>query len=293
MNNRVRRFLRGARPAQKGTLSVATGRFSTIAVSLPIIAYIAFILLPLLWSVLTAFKPASDYLTNPPTFVPSDWTLIHFRTLGRLGAWKAISNSIIVSAGTTAISVTIGFLAGYGLSRFRAGGRVFAYALILQRLLPPVVFLVPSFVLFSLVGLVDTRLGLVIAYAAGSTTFATWIIASFLTLVPRDYEEAAVIDGANKRQLLWHVVLPLGRPAVIAAAGFAFVVGWTEFLFASILTRNNRTLPALFPSFVGAEASLLGELGALAMVAAVPAIILGVLFYRYAVLGLTMGGVKG
>lgn len=268
-------------------------RLSEALVGLPIIAYVLFLLLPLLWSLMTAFKPSSDYLTNPPTFIPTDWTLVHFQTLGRLRAWDAVLNSLIVSIGTTVLAVVFGFLAGYGFSRFRAGGRVFAYALILQRLLPPVVFLVPSFIIFSFFGLVDTHLALVIAYAAGSTTFATWIIASFLTLVPRDYEEAALIDGASKRQLLWHVVLPLARPAVIAAGGFTFVVGWTEFLFALILTRNNRTLPAIFPSFVGAEASLLGELGALAIIAAVPAIVLGALFYRYAVMGLAMGGVKG
>lgn len=262
--------------------------------TLVLIAYAIFVLAPFIWTASIAFKPPEDYTSVPPILIPSEWTLIHFKPLGNLNAWFGLRNSLIVSVASSAISVSLGTLAGYSIARYQTGGRNFSFWLISQRLMPPIAILIPMFLLLRIVGLVDSLIGLTLIYSVFTITFSAWIVRSFFLMVPKDYEDAAAIDGASRMQTLWHVMLPLGRPSIIAAGAFAFVVSFTEFLFASILTRTNATtLPVVISSFLGVQATFIGELAAMVLISAIPAVIIGIFFYRRAVTGLSMGGVKG
>ena len=262
--------------------------------TLVLITYAVFVLAPFIWTVSIAFKPPEDYVSVPPRLIPSEWTLVHFEVLGQLGAWTGLRNSLIVSIASSSISVALGTLAGYSIARYQTGGRNFSFWLISQRLMPPLAILVPLFLLLRIVGLVDSLIGLTLIYSVFTVTFSAWIVRSFFLMVPKDYEDAAAIDGASRLQTLWHVMLPLGRPSIIAAGAFAFVVSFTEFLFASVLTRTDATtLPVVISRFLGVQARFIGELAAMVMISAIPAVVVGVFFYRHAVAGLSMGGVKG
>jgi len=262
--------------------------------SLALVAYAIFVLAPFIWTASIAFKPPEDYTAVPPRLIASEWTLSHFKPLGRLDAWSGLRNSLIVSVASAAISVGFGTPAGYAIARYQTGGRNFSFWLISQRLMPPLAILIPMFLLLRIVGLVDSLIGLTLIYSGFTVTFSAWIVRSFFVTVPRDYEDAASIDGASRMQTLWHVMLPLARPSIIAAGAFAFVVAFTEFLFASILTRTNATtLPVVISRFLGVQATFIGELAAMVLISAIPAVVIGVFFYRHAVTGLSMGGVKG
>ena len=259
-----------------------------------LIAYALFVLIPFLWTATIAFKPPEDFVSIPPRILPSEWTFVHFKALDNLTAWTGLRNSLVVSVASSAISVAIGSIAGYAIARYETGGRNFSFWLISQRLMPPLAILVPTFLLLNLVGLVDSLIGLTLIYAVFTVTFTAWMVRSFFIMIPDDYEQAARIDGASRIQVLWHIMLPLGMPAILAAGAFAFVVSFTEFLFASILTRTESiTLPVVISRMLGVQATFIGPLAAMVLISAIPAVMIGLLFYRHAITGLSMGGVKG
>jgi len=262
--------------------------------SLVLIAYGLFVLIPFLWTATIAFKPPEDFVSIPPQILPSEWTFVHFKVLDNLNAWAGLRNSLIVSMASATISVAFGSIAGYAIARYETGGHNFSFWLISQRLMPPLAILVPTFLLLNIVGLVDSLIGLTLIYAVFTVTFTAWMVRSFFIMIPDDFDQAARIDGASRVQILWHVMLPLGMPAILAAGAFAFVVSFTEFLFASILTRTESvTLPVVISRMLGAQASFIGPLAAMVLISAIPAVLIGLLFYRHAVTGLSMGGVKG
>ncbi len=276
--------------------SVGRRRFNSISVlgSVALIAYALFVLIPFFWTATIAFKPPEDFVTTPPRVLPSEWTFVHFRTLDNLDAWKGLRNSLVVSVSAAVISVVTGSVAGYAIARHGTGGRNFAFWLVSQRLMPPLAILVPTFLLLSNVGLVDSLIGLILIYSVFTIPFTTWMVRSYYLGVPDDYAEAAKIDGANRLQVLWHVMLPLGLPSILGAGVFAFVISFTEFLFASILTRTESiTLPVVISRMLGVQATFIGPLAAMVLISAIPAVLIGALFYRHAVTGLAMGGVKG
>lgn len=262
--------------------------------SLVLIGYGLFVLIPFLWTATIAFKPPEDFVSIPPRILPSEWTFVHFKALDDLNAWQGLRNSLIVSIASATISVAIGSIAGYAIARYETGGRNFSFWLISQRLMPPLAILVPTFLLLNFVGLVDSLIGLTLIYSVFTVTFTAWMVRSYFIMIPDDYEQAARIDGASRVQVLWHVMLPLGLPAILAAGAFAFVVAFTEFLFASILTRTDSvTLPVVISRMLGVQATFIGPLAAMVLISAIPAVLIGLLFYRHAVTGLSMGGVKG
>jgi multiple sugar transport system permease protein len=262
--------------------------------TLGILLYTAFVSIPFLWMATISVKPSSDYIADPPIILPSEWTWNHFLVLGDLGTWVALRNSVIVASACAALSVIVGGVAGYAIARYRTGGQNLSLFVLSQRLLPPIAVLLPIFIMLRAVRLIDSHAGLILLYTVFTLPFTIWIVRSYFLGIPADFEDAARIEGATQRQVLLHVGLPLARPAFIAAGGFAFAVAWTEFLFAVTLTRTNAvTLPVVIGGFRGVQTNLLGELAAMALIGAVPVLIVGVLFHRYAVSGLTMGGVEG
>jgi multiple sugar transport system permease protein len=254
----------------------------------------AFILFPLYWVAVTSIKPASDYATRPPVWFPADPTAAHWRVLGGLRGWEGFKNSIIVAAVTTVASVGIGAIGAYSIARFRTGGKHLPFWILSQRMMPPVAAVIPIFLLYQKVDLLDTYFGLILLYTVFALPFSVWMMFTYFRQIPPDIEESALVDGCSRFQALWKVAIPLSAPGLVSAAVFSFIFAWTDFLFALILTSTKTvTLPVVVSGFVGVQASLLGELGALAVLSMIPAFTLGLIVQRHLVRGLTFGAVRG
>jgi multiple sugar transport system permease protein len=257
--------------------------------------FAVFVILPLYWVVITSIKPSDDYLATPPVFFPTHPTLLHYTAA--LFAYRGLTgllNSVIVASATTVLSVLLGTCMGYSFVRFNTGGGHLAFWVLSQRFLPPVAIVLPIFLLYRNFGLYDTRAGLVLVYTVFTLPLSAWLMYTYFRHVPRELEEAALVDGASRWQAFWRVAVPLAAPGIAAAAVFAFIAVWTEFFFALILTsRYAFTLPTVFRSFTGFQGAQYGESSALAVTSLVPSIVLGMLVQRHLVRGLTMGSVQG
>ena len=268
-----------------------------------ILSYTVFLLLPLYWVAATSVKTPQEYLTDPPVWLPRHPTLSHFKNaLGQLRGWEGLQNSVVVSVAATILSVTIGSAAAYSMARYRTGGKHLAFWFLSQRLMPPIAVLIPIFLIYSRYSetrlgftLIDTRVGLVLVYTVFTLPFTVWMMYGSFRQLPKEMEEAALVDGCTKLQALRWIALPLVAPGLVAAAAFAFILSWTEFLFALVLTRDDVvTLPVVVGSLAAStQGSGYGEIGALGVVSMVPAFVLGILLQRHVVRGLTLGAVSG
>jgi len=253
-----------------------------------------FFLFPLYWIFSTAFKTPSEHLAHPPVWFPATPTLVHFEKVYQLGGFRAMLNSFIIAAVNTLIALIIGGLAGYSLARYRTGGWNLAFWFLSQRMLPPVAVLFPLFVLFRTIGWVDTYQALMITYLVFNVPFVTWMMRGYFREVPLEVEEAALIDGASRFSVIWHVAVPLARPGLIATAVFCYIFSWTEFLFALMLSRTRvTTITIQISNFYGGEGIQYGPLGATSILATIPIIILTLAVQRHFVRGLSMGALKG
>jgi multiple sugar transport system permease protein len=254
----------------------------------------AFVLFPLYWGAVMSIKPAGDYLQYPPVWFPDEPTTKHWDVLDQVRGWQGFRNSLVVAISTTVASVVLGAACAYSMARFRTGGKHLAFWVLSQRIMPPVAAIIPIFLLFRHVDLLDTYQGLILLYTVFTLPFSVWMTMTYFRQLPPDIEESALVDGCTRWQALWKVAVPLAAPGLVSAAVFAFIFSWTDFLFALLLTSDSAvTLPVVVSGFVGVQASLLGELGALAVLSMIPAFTLGLLVQRHLVRGLTFGAVRG
>ena len=254
----------------------------------------AFVLFPLYWAAVTSIKPPEDYIASPPVWFPGEPTTAHWTILDKLRGWQGLRNSAIIAVATTFASVVIGTLAAYSIARFRTGGKHLSFWILSQRMMPPIAVVLPIFLLYRKVDLLDTHIGLILLYTVFSLPFSVWMMFTYFRQLPEDLEEAALVDGCTRVQALRKIALPLAAPGLVAAAVFAFIFSWSDFLFALILTSTKAiTLPVVVSGFIGVQASFLGELGATAVLSMIPALTLGLLVQRHLVRGLTFGAVQG
>jgi multiple sugar transport system permease protein len=260
-----------------------------------IFLFLLFVLAPLYWVVTTSIKQVDDYQTIPPVFFPSNPTISHYTAaLFTYRGLQALINSAIVSAVATVLSALLGTMMGYSFARFNTGGQHLSFWVLSQRFLPPVAVVLPVFLLYRSYGLNDTRIGLILMYTAMTLPLSAWMMYAYFRNLPSALEEAALVDGCTRWGAFWKIALRLAAPGIVAAAVFSFIFCWTEFFFALILTsRNSYTLPTIFRSFLGFQASQFGESSALAVISLVPSIVLGMLVQRHLVRGLTLGAVHG
>jgi multiple sugar transport system permease protein len=259
-----------------------------------VLAFLFFFVFPIFWIVSTSFKVPSEYTHSPPIYLPSQPHLNHYiRGLTVVGGVKALRDSIIISGCATLLTVLIGATVAYSMARFRTGGARLSRWFLAQRMMPPVVMILPIFLLFRTVRLLDTHVGLILLYTVFNLSLCVWMLRSYFLDIPAEIEESALVDGASRIQVLRHITLPLVAGGLSATTVFVFIFSWTEFLFALVLTRNRvLTLPVLVSRFFGVETVEWGVASALAVIATVPAVILGLLVRRHFVRGITMGAVK-
>ncbi|MDQ2999324.1 MAG: carbohydrate ABC transporter permease, partial [Chloroflexota bacterium] len=252
-----------------------------------------FIMTPIAWMALTAFKQRADVFTLKVFFTP---TLQNFVTIFQppLSFGPLLLNSIIIAMATVLISTPLALMAAYAFSRYRFVGNTSLMIWVLAtQFIPQVVITIPFFNLFRTVGLVDTRTGLVILNLAVALPYAIWMIKGFVDGMPIELEEAALVDGCSEVGMLRRIVVPLVMPGVLVAAVFSFITAWNEFIFALIMTRTEsaRTLQVGLMSTVGAEGIRWDWMSATGMIVMVPIFILSLLIRKHFVQGLTMGAV--
>jgi len=252
-------------------------------------------LIPFLLVFVTSIKPPRDAIAMPPRwiFIP---TLVNYAALlGNTGFMKTIANSLIIATTATVFSTVIGILAGYAFTRFRfRGSGVISYFILFLRLVPPVAFIIPYFIIWKTLGLSDTYLSMILMYMSICLPLLVWMMRSFFMEVPVEIEEAALVDGCSRWRTLRMILIPAVLPGILASSTLAFISLWNEFMLALINTgRRTRTLPIEIYNSIGYYSLDWGKLSSTAVVAIIPAILFIALAQKYIVRGLTMGAVKG
>ena len=267
---------------------------------LVLLVALLFFLFPIFWVVTTSLKMPGEYMHRPPILVPDAPTFNNYRNVMTAKGQSALRNSAIIATSATVLSLLVGTLAAYSLARFNTGGRNFAFWLLSQRMMPPVVLVVPYFLLLRDVGKwnqsfgLDTRIALIALYTVFNLPFVIWLMRSYFDGVPRELEESAMVDGNTRMGVFWRITLPLSIPGLIATGTFAFIFAWTEFIFAVVLTRTDAvTLPVAIAGYSGSQGSNRGQASALAVVATAPVFALSLLVQKHFARGLTLGAVRG
>lgn len=261
--------------------------------TLLIIAVLLLMMVPILWMAAAAFKRSVDVFQLKLFFEP---TLQNFYDILQTPylIHEKFFNSTVIAATTVLFAIPLATMAAYGFSRFRLRGERIMFVVILAtQFVPAVVIVLPFFILFRDLGLLDTRLGLILINLSLVMPFGIWMIKGFIDGIPFEIEEAAMIDGASKTQAILKVVLPLAAPGIITAGIFCFIIAWNEFLFALILTTNKAvTLPVGLALFRAEEGELWHYISAAGIVIMVPMWVLALLIQKHFVKGMTMGAVK-
>lgn len=262
-----------------------------------LIAMAAVVGVPLLWMVASSLKGPAELFIRPPGILPQQPTLQSYVSLfEEANALTLVKNSLIVAIGTTILSTGLSTLAAYSVTRFRFPGRqMIVLASLGAYVFPAVVLFVPLYLMFNNLGLTNSHLGLILVHTAVDLPFSLWILRSFFLSIPLEIDEAAVIDGASFPQVFWLVVLPLAKPGLYTTALLAFVLSWSEFLFASVFMTddNMKTIPVGMADFIAGFDVQWGQIMALAVVATLPVVILFLLIQKTFVKGLTAGAIKG
>jgi multiple sugar transport system permease protein len=262
--------------------------------TLLVLGYAALILFPVLWIATMMVKPEAVMFERPTVwwFQP---TLEHFDFVLAAGFQWYLLTSFVVALASTILVVIIGTPAAYAFARFEIWRRDDLFLFILAtRMAPPVCLVIPFYLIYSRLGLIDTYAGLIMAYLTFNLSFYVWVLRSFCRDLPVELEEAAMVEGYPRWQVLWRIVLPLLRPGIVATAVLCFIFAWNEFLFAFMLGgKTVKTLPVAIPTLITTQGVKWGEMAIVGIVALVPILIVVFLLQRHIVRGLTLGAVKG
>jgi multiple sugar transport system permease protein len=250
---------------------------------------------PLVWLFLTSVKTERQIFASPPLFFfqPTFSAYKYIASSGIIGSYFV--NSIIVSVCTVVFTVTLGSMCSYALVRLKlTGSRKLASGILVFQMLPPVVLVVPLYVLMSRINMINTHWSLILANTAIQLPFCIWLLSSYFAAVPDALEEAALIDGASLFQTYWRIILPVTLPGLFATAIFVFINSWNEFLFAINLTTSPaaQTMPVAVTGFIEARGVAWNHLAAAACVMLMPGLLFGIFARKYLVSGLTTGAVK-
>jgi ABC-type glycerol-3-phosphate transport system permease component len=269
---------------------------SRIGIAAGVLLLLLVVVAPFYYVVTSSFKLPQAIISRTPSLFPLPFTFQHYEKLLRSSDFPTyLANSLLVAAGTMAISVTLSTLAAYGLYRLRLPGRDLLFRVILVTYaFPGVLLLIPLYGMLSSLGLIDSLLALVIVNVTFTAPFAVWMLQAFFGSIPAELEEAAALDGASRLQTLVRVVLPLAAPGVASVAIFAFITSWTEYMFASVLILSDahRTVPVGLAGIIGQYQVDWGLLLAGATLTMLPVLLLFSFVGRNFIEGLTAGAVK-
>jgi multiple sugar transport system permease protein len=272
-----------------------------------------FFLFPLYWIMISSIKTRADVISRTPTYVPFvDFqpTLFNYSSIltgstlqSETGVQASASlaefrnrlvNSIIISGVSTLLAVGLGTLAAYAFSRFRIPAENDLLFFILStRMLPPIVVLIPVFLLFSNLNLKDSYVGIILLYTTFNLPFVVWMMKGFFDEIPLEYEEAAMTDGYSRLEAIWKIVIPEAIPAMAATAVFSAIVSWNEFVLANLLNRDNAaTVPPYLNSIIGVGAVEWGRLAAATVIFVLPIVNFTFIVRNHLLRGVTFGAVR-
>jgi len=306
---------------------VAPGRWSRRIAAAIVIAYALIALMPLIWIFLTGFKTPPDSISYPPKFVftpslegycnlfttrsrqtpdyiaslpPPAGTcdeVVRRRNMVIAGPSNFVPrfvNSLIIAFGSTALSVLLGTAAAYAFSRFKVPLKDDLLFFILStRMMPPIAVAIPIYLMYRELGLSDTRLGMILLYTAVNVSLAVWLLKGFIDEIPREYEEAAMIDGYTRLQAFRKVVLPQATTGIVATAIFCLIFAWNEYAFAVLLTSGEaQTAPPFIPIIIGEGGQDWPAVAAGTTIVLIPILLFTVLLRRHLLRGITFGAVR-
>jgi len=258
---------------------------------------LAVMVFPVYWMVATAFKPGQQILSYTPQWIPTHPTLSNFRdAIHQPFFWNAVKNSLIVVSAVVALSVVLAFLASLALAKFRFYGRKAFIVLILGvQMVPLAALIIPLYILMSRLGQIDKLTGVIAMYLTFVLPFTVWTMRGFLLGIPKELEEAAMVDGATRFGAFVRVLLPLVGPGLVATSIFAFIQAWNEFIIAYVFlhTPEKQTLMVWLASFTTLRGTDWGPLMAGATLCALPVVVFFLLVQRRIAFGLTAGAVRG
>jgi multiple sugar transport system permease protein len=272
-----------------------------------LVAVVAFWLIaPFVWLFVTSVSYQKHLLARPLAFVPPEVTLDNYRMILGLVRFHAegqaakilpsMLNSLIVALATTAVNLVIGTTAGYAYARYRFPCKTLSlFALLFTRMLPTVVLVPAFFVMLRALGLQNTLTGLVLTYCSFTLPFTIWIMKAYFETVPAELDKSALVDGCNRLQAYYRVVLPVSGPGLVAGGAFTFMLCWNEFIVAQVLNTKpgSTTLPPVIAGMNGQINIDYSVIAASGFLGALPAVLLVLVFQKYMVQGLTAGSVKG
>jgi multiple sugar transport system permease protein len=262
-----------------------------------VILFILLMLLPFVWMILMAIKTPVEALSWPPTFLPTKLYLKNFAVvLNRPFIGRQFFNTVFVSILTTCVALLVASMAAYSLARVKLPWGLtgmIAIIILLMRMYPHIVTLVPFYMIVRWLRLTDTRLVLVISYTAFTMPFSVWMLLGFFQALPNEMEMAAMVDGAGMWQRYTQVALPNVAPGLVATGIMTFILAWNEFLIALVLTNiRAKTIPVAIAGFITDSSLEWGPMAAMASLLVFPVVILAFFAQRYLVQGLTLGAIK-
>ncbi|MEV3962883.1 carbohydrate ABC transporter permease [Nocardia sp. NPDC050193] len=269
------------------------GRAGNLLRLLGTLAILFFVMFPILWLTLTAFKPDREVFSTSILFRPS---LDNFRAIigGQNDLVGPMWNSVIVAVVTTVIAVPLSMLAAYGFSRYKfPGAKPILLGIVATQFIPGVAIALPFLTMYRDLGLLDTHLALIVTNLAIVVPYNTWLLKGFVDGLPIEIEEAGRLDGCGQLALLWRVVTPLAAPGIFVGVVFSFLLSWNEFLFPTFLARSNAvTLPVSLMTLDQPDGVLWGQMAAAGLLVMVPMIVLATLVRKHFAQGMTLGAVK-
>lgn len=273
-----------------------TSTFEKTIQNIAVILVILFFMLPLFWLFTTAFKFGREAFAIPPKWLIFEYTLKNFQEVWQNSQITLfLTNSIIISAGATLLSLLLGVPAGYAIARSKSrliNGSSYFFLLLLM--IPPIAMLIPFYLLMRDLRLLGTYAAVILLDTAFDASFVVWMMRSYFKDVPQEMEEAALVDGASHLQAFFRIALPLSIPGIVASALYCIIFSWNDFLFALMLTSPaTKTMPlGILSTFSTVEISW-GRMAVMCIFAMIPAMIISLFLNRYFVQGLTMGAAKG
>ncbi len=266
-----------------------------IEVEIPVLAVLVFALAPFVWMLLTSVKPTADLSLFPVRYLPSRVTFEHYDMLLRRTSFAGnLLNSLIIASGAVAVGLVTSVPAAYAFSRFRfQGRRLMMTGFLVINMFPIVLLIIPLFVLMRVLGLIDTFVGVIIGHSTFAIPFSIWMLMSYFNAIPKELDEAAMVDGASRLQTIRLVILPLVTPGLVTTAIYIFITSWNEYLFAMMLSGETvRPVTVALQQFIGEFTVQWGLLTAGGALIALPVTILFLFVQRRLVGGLTAGAVK-
>jgi len=268
---------------------------SQLSLFMLLAGFTAINLTPVVWGFMTSIKQPVDAFAVPPRFVFTPTTEFHWQVWIEKGFWHFLLNSAVISVGTVIISVSIGTMAAYGLSRLSGGAsRGVLFGLLAMRMFPHILLAIPFFVLARILGLVNTYPAMILALVAINQPFTIWLMRGFFVDVPHELYESAEIDGCTAWQVFARIALPIVRPGLWVTALFSLLLAYNEFLFALVLTGpDTKTLPVAIAEYGGEDLNYWSLSAAAAVGIMLPIVIFMMALQRHLVRGLALGAVKG